>query len=119
MSDSENLKATSSSEPPEQEENVVPLGEKIAVGTGGLPFWMGNVVVQSTAQPFYVMMLAVNPDLTPDDIDMLLAGTHPATTTTIRRPRLSRTLETFARRRVRRRIPRAPSRGRFERRSGR
>jgi GPH family glycoside/pentoside/hexuronide:cation symporter len=45
------------------EKNVVPLGEKIAVGTGGLPFWMGNVVVQSTAQPFYVMMLNVNPAL--------------------------------------------------------
>ena len=43
------------------EENVVPFGEKVAVGAGGLPFWMGNVVVQSTAQPFYVMMLAVNP----------------------------------------------------------
>ena len=63
MSDSEGLNTIVPDTPGEKEENVVPLGEKIAVGTGGLPFWMGNVVVQSTAQPFYVMMLAVNPAL--------------------------------------------------------
>jgi GPH family glycoside/pentoside/hexuronide:cation symporter len=45
------------------EQNVVPLKEKLAVGAGGLPAFMGNVAVQSTAQPFYVMMLNVSPAL--------------------------------------------------------
>jgi GPH family glycoside/pentoside/hexuronide:cation symporter len=65
MSESEAPPATppENNIPQDYEENVVPFGEKAAVGAGGLPFWMGNVVVQSTAQPFYVMMLAVNPAL--------------------------------------------------------
>ena len=41
----------------------VPLLEKVAVGAGGLPQWLGNTLVQSVAQPFYVMILQLNPAL--------------------------------------------------------
>ncbi|MEY3000142.1 MAG: hypothetical protein RL648_356, partial [Verrucomicrobiota bacterium] len=42
---------------------VVPFGEKLAVGIGGLPQWLGNTLVQNVAQPFYVMILHMNPAL--------------------------------------------------------
>ena len=43
--------------------NVVGLGEKIAVGLGGMTFFHGNSTVKATAMPFFNMILGVNPAL--------------------------------------------------------
>lgn len=45
------------------EVNVVGLGEKIAVGLGGMTMFHGNATVKGTAMPFFNMLLGVNPAL--------------------------------------------------------
>jgi GPH family glycoside/pentoside/hexuronide:cation symporter len=48
---------------PNKNGNVVGLGEKIAVGVGGITFFHGNSTVKATAMPFFNMILGVNPAL--------------------------------------------------------
>ena len=41
--------------------DCVPLGEKIALGTGGLPLFLGLAAIGSFATPFYQMTLKLDP----------------------------------------------------------
>jgi serine protease len=47
------------------------------VGAGGYGFYSGTSMAAPHVSGILALMLAVNPRLTPDDIDLLFAGTHP------------------------------------------
>ena len=44
-------------------EDRVPFGQKLAVGSGGLPLQNGGMVVQTMSQPIYQILLGLNPVL--------------------------------------------------------
>lgn len=48
-------------------------------GVGHYEFYEGTSMAAPHVSGVVALMLAVNPDLTPDDLDLLLSGTHPGT----------------------------------------
>lgn len=46
-----------------RESDKVPLGEKVALGSGYLPVFLGNAAIQNLAVPFYQMTQHMNPAL--------------------------------------------------------
>jgi GPH family glycoside/pentoside/hexuronide:cation symporter len=62
-STSTNLGKSEDKKVPKENGNIIGLGEKIAVGFGGMTFFHGNSTVKATAMPFFNMILGVNPAL--------------------------------------------------------
>lgn len=57
----------------------IPDGVLSTVGAGGYSYYSGTSMAAPHVSGILALMLAVNPRLTPDDVDLLFAGSHPET----------------------------------------